>query len=91
MAPAKYQEIADRLRDQILGLGWSVTDGPSGFSLAQVVPAEGAPDYLVLPDPGGPIIKTLCAPAAATSSALFAVVCPRTSRKSSVAPSVAEG
>ena len=37
---------------------------------------------MVLPEPGGPIISTLCAPAAATSSARLAVVCPRTSRKS---------
>src|ERR1700683_4919068 len=37
---------------------------------------------MVLPEPGGPIIKTLWPPAAATSSARLAVVCPRTSRKS---------
>jgi len=37
---------------------------------------------MVLPEPGGPIISTLCDPAAATSSARFAIVCPRTSLKS---------
>ena len=37
---------------------------------------------IVLPDPGGPIIRTLWPPPAATSSARFAVVWPRTSRKS---------
>ena len=37
---------------------------------------------MVLPEPGGPIISTLWPPAAATSSARLAVVCPRTSRKS---------
>ena len=37
---------------------------------------------IVLPDPGGPTIRTLCPPAAATSSARLAVVCPRTSPKS---------
>ena len=37
---------------------------------------------IVLPEPGGPIISTLCVPAAATSSARLAVVWPRTSRKS---------
>ena len=37
---------------------------------------------IVLPEPGGPIIRTLCPPAAATSSARFAVLCPRTSEKS---------
>jgi len=37
---------------------------------------------MVLPEPGGPIINTLWPPAAATSSARLAVVCPRTSRKS---------
>src|ERR1035438_5411058 len=44
---------------------------------------------IVLPEPGGPIISTLCAPAAATSSARFAVVCPRTSRKSRLLLSLA--
>src|SRR5204863_8578204 len=37
---------------------------------------------MVLPDPGGPIIRMLCPPAQATSSARFAVCCPRTSLKS---------
>ena len=37
---------------------------------------------IVLPLPGGPIIKMLCPPAAATSSARFAVCWPRTSLKS---------
>ncbi len=37
---------------------------------------------MVLPEPGGPISNTLCEPAAATSSARFAVICPRTSPKS---------
>ena len=36
----------------------------------------------VLPLPGGPDIKRLCAPAAATSMARFACSCPRTSAKS---------
>src|SRR5687767_1780695 len=38
-----------------------------------------------LPVPGGPIISTLCAPAAATSSARFACCCPLTSLKSAYA------
>ena len=37
---------------------------------------------MVLPDPGGPMSRMLCAPAAATSSARFAPACPRTSAKS---------
>ena len=37
---------------------------------------------IVLPDPGGPIIKMLWPPAAATSSARFAICWPRTSLKS---------
>ncbi len=37
---------------------------------------------MVLPEPGGPIISTLCDPAAATSRARLAVPCPRTSLKS---------
>ena len=37
---------------------------------------------MVLPEPGGPIIRTLCPPAQATSSARLAWVCPRTSAKS---------
>ena len=37
---------------------------------------------MVFPEPGGPIIRTLWAPAAATSKARLAVVWPRTSRKS---------
>ncbi len=36
----------------------------------------------VLPDPGGPNIKTLWPPAAATSKALFTCSCPFTSEKS---------
>src|SRR5438094_4437884 len=39
---------------------------------------------MVLPEPGGPIIKMLCPPAEATSSARLAVCCPRTSLKSTV-------
>jgi hypothetical protein len=37
---------------------------------------------MVLPEPGGPIMSTLWTPAAATSSARFAIVWPRTSPKS---------
>ena len=37
---------------------------------------------IVLPEPGGPIIRMLWLPAAATSSARLAVCCPRTSLKS---------
>ncbi|MCU1311438.1 MAG: hypothetical protein JWO20_2563 [Candidatus Angelobacter sp.] len=37
---------------------------------------------IVLPEPGGPIIRMLCPPADETSSARFAVCCPRTSLKS---------
>src|SRR5204863_10217200 len=39
---------------------------------------------MVLPDPGGPIIKMLWPPAQATSSARLAVYCPRTSLKSTL-------
>ena len=39
---------------------------------------------MVLPEPGGPIIRMLCPPAQATSSARLAVCCPRTSLKSTV-------
>src|SRR6201991_2801335 len=39
---------------------------------------------MVLPDPGGPIIRMLCPPAQATSRARLAVCCPRTSLKSTV-------
>ena len=44
---------------------------------------------MVLPDPGGPIINTLCDPAAATSRARLAVVWPRTSLKSEPACALA--
>ena len=37
---------------------------------------------IVLPEPGGPVISTLCPPAAAISSARRARACPRTSAKS---------
>ena len=37
-----------------------------------------------LPEPGGPINKILCPPAAAISMALFAICCPITSEKSKV-------
>src|SRR5213594_3627917 len=37
---------------------------------------------IVFPDPGGPIIRMLCPPAAATSSARLACACPFTSAKS---------
>ena len=37
---------------------------------------------IVLPAPGGPIIMTLCAPAAAMMSARFTLSCPFTSAKS---------
>src|ERR1035437_5584427 len=37
---------------------------------------------MVLPPPGGPIIRMLCPPAQATSMARLAVCCPRTSLKS---------
>jgi hypothetical protein len=46
---------------------------------------------IVLPDPGGPTNNTLCPPAAATSRARFAVVCPRTSLKSREEPDPAAG
>src|SRR5579863_7171834 len=39
---------------------------------------------MVLPEPGGPIMRMLWLPAAATSSARLAVCCPRTSLKSTV-------
>ena len=39
---------------------------------------------MVLPEPGGPIIRMLCPPAQATSMARLAVCCPRTSLKSTV-------
>ena len=50
---------------------------------------------MVLPEPGGPIIRMLCPPAQAISSARLAVNCPRTSLKSAaplsaVAPSICE-
>ena len=38
---------------------------------------------IVLPEPGDPIISTLCPPATATSSAVFTIGCPFTSAKSS--------
>ena len=37
---------------------------------------------MVLPEPGGPIIRMLCPPAHAISRARLAVCCPRTSLKS---------
>ena len=37
---------------------------------------------IVLPEPGGPIMRMLCPPALATSRARLAVCCPRTSEKS---------
>jgi len=43
-----------------------------------------------LPEPGGPIIRTLWPPAAATSSARLAVAWPRTSRKSGIDPSAGD-
>ena len=46
---------------------------------------------MVLPEPGGPTIRTLCPPAAATSSALRAAPCPRTSAKSTSEPAATEG
>jgi hypothetical protein len=42
---------ADALRDEIAASGWTVTDGPDGFSLTQVEPAAGGPGYRVFPDP----------------------------------------
>ena len=50
---------------------------------------------MVLPEPGGPIIRMLCPPAQAISKARLAVNCPRTSLKSaaplcSVSPSICD-
>lgn len=42
---------ADALRAQIAAAGWTVTDGPGGFSLAPAQPAAAPPDYRVLRDP----------------------------------------
>jgi hypothetical protein len=42
---------ADALRDQIAACGWTVTDGPGGFSLTPAGPAAGDPGYSIFPDP----------------------------------------
>jgi hypothetical protein len=48
---AKEFATADALRGQIAAAGWTVTDGPDGFSLAPAGKAAGPPGYRVLPDP----------------------------------------
>jgi len=42
---------ADQLRAQIGELGWTVTDGPGGFSLAPGEPTAAEPGHQVWPDP----------------------------------------
>lgn len=58
-----------------------VSNASSTLSGGRIVGMRRA--SIVLPEPGAPIINTLCPPAAAISSARFTAVCPFTSAKSS--------